>query len=295
MAVGKHKKFNVTKASGKLTVFLPGKLKHSLRRSGASEEISDYIVDEILKDAHEGISTQKIYKKAFRILQQKSRHHAARYKLKQAIMELGPTGYPFELFIGQLFKKMQYKVKTGQIVLGECVQHEVDVVAEIGNTLMFAECKFHNRPGIKCDVKIPLYVHSRFRDIENKYKKNPETNARLHDGVGQGKIHEGWVITNTKFSSDAIQYGECAGLILLGWDYPKQESLQMKIDRMGLHPITCLTTIHKAEKQILLDKGIVLSNQLLAKKDLSELPGMTEARINLIIKEVEGLCTFIEE
>jgi hypothetical protein len=276
-----HTKFHVTKSYGKRVVFLPEKLKHSLQRSGADDATSDQIVDAIMKDAYDGISTQEIYKKAFRLLRQKSRHQAARYKLKKAIMELGPTGYPFEVFIGHVFEQLNFKVKTGQFIQGKCVLHEVDVVAEMGNTLAFAECKFHNKPGIKCDVKIPLYVHSRFRDIENYFNEQPETN---------GKIHEGWVVTNTHFTEDAIQYGMCADLHLLGWDYPHGNALKDLIDDMGLHPITCLTTLRQSEKQFLLDKNIVLSNDLFKDPGLLKLPGMTGVRIEQVLKEVEGLC-----
>lgn len=276
-----HKKFNVIKASGEQMIFLPEKLKHSLHRSGADDATSNQIVATIISDASDGISTREIYKKAFRLLKQNSNQHAARYKLKHAIMELGPTGYPFEIFIGEIFKQLKYKVKTGQLIKGECVQHEVDVVAELGNILLFAECKFHNKSGIKCDVKIPLYVHSRFRDIENKFSKQPATNR---------KLHEGWLVTNTQFSSDAIKYGECAGLHLLGWDYPYNNGLKDMIDRMGLYPVTCLTTLLQAEKQYLLDKYIVLCSQLLQQNILFKIPGLTTGRKERVLKEVEGLC-----
>ena len=281
MSSSNHKKFHVTKASGQQMIFLPGKLKHSLQRSGADDATSKQILDAISMDAYDGITTQEIYKKAFGLLRQNSRQQAARYKLKQAIMELGPTGYPFEIYIGELFKQLHYKVKTGQIIKGACVNHEVDVIASKENILLFAECKFHNRPGIKCDVKIPLYVRSRFRDIENQFSKQPETN---------GKVHQGWVVTNTHFSTDAIQYSECASLHLLGWDYPKDNGLKDMIDRMGLHPVTCLTTLRQSEKQFLLDKNIVLSNQLLQEPQLLKLPGITAARIEQALIEVAGLC-----
>jgi len=277
-----YKKLHVTKASGKQMIFLPGKLKHSLKRSGADEATSKQIVDDILFDAYDGISTQEIYKKAFRLLKQNARQQAARYKLKHAIMELGPTGYPFEIFIGKILEQLQYKVRTGQIIKGECVKHEVDVIAAKENRLVFAECKFHNRPGIKCDVKIPLYVHSRFRDIENYYLNQPDSN---------GKIHEGWVVTNTHFTEDAIQYGECAGLQLLGWDYPQGNGLKDMIDGMGLHPVTCLTTLKNKEKQLLLDKKIVLSNQLLKESHLLKTLRIDDSRSKQIMAEIEGLCT----
>ena len=276
-----NKKLHVTKASGKQMIFLPGKLKHSLKRSGADEATCKQILNEILAHAYDGISTQEIYKKAFQLLRHQSRQQAARYKLKHAIMELGPSGYPFEIFIGKVFEQQGYRVKTAKFVTGECVNHEVDVIAEKDNRLLFGECKFHNRPGLKCDVKIPLYVHSRFRDIENGYSKRPETN---------GKIHEGWVITNTHFSSDAIQYGNCAGLNLLGWDYPAGMGLKDIVDKLGLHPLTCLTSLRKTEKQILLDNKIVLSNQLLQQPDLLKPTGMDAKRKEQLIKEIESLC-----
>ena len=281
MTSTQHKKLQVTKASGKQMIFLPVKLKQSLKRSGADEATSKQIVDDILMDAYDGISTQEIYKRAFRLLRQNSRQQAARYKLKQAIMELGPTGYPFEIYIGKLFEQLQYKVKTGQIINGACVKHEVDVIATKGNRLVFAECKFHNRPGINCDVKIPLYVHSRFRDIEKQYQKQSETN---------GKIHEGWLVTNTHFSQDAIQYGGCAGLQLLGWDYPQANGLKDMIDRMGLHPITCLTSLKNTEKQLLLNNKIVLCNQLLQEPGYLKTLRIDDSRRKHVLMEIERLC-----
>ncbi len=276
-----NKQLHVTKASGKRAVFLPGKLIHSLKRSGADEAACKQILNAIEAEAYDGISTQEIYKKAFRLLRHQSRQQAARYKLKHAIMELGPTGFPFEIFMGKLFEQLQYKVKTGQILKGDCVKHEVDVIATKDNRMVFAECKFHNRPGIKCDVKIPLYVHSRFRDIEKQYQKQPDTN---------GKIHEGWVVTNTHFTEDAIQYGTCAGLHLIGWDYPQGNGLKDMIDRMGLHPITCLTTLKNAEKQWLLNNNIVLCSQLLQQPAVVKATGMDAKRKEQLIKEIEGLC-----
>jgi hypothetical protein len=282
MKFSPDKKLLVTKASGKKMIFFPGKLKHSLKRSGADEATTKQILDIVLADAYDGISTQEIYQQAFRLLKQNSRHHAARYKLKHAIMELGPTGYPFEVFVGKIFEQLLYKVRTGQIIKGECVKHEVDVIAAKGNLLVFAECKFHNRPGVKCDVKIPLYVHSRFRDIESHYQKQPETNS---------KIHQGWLVTNTHFTDDTVRYGECVGLQLLGWDYPVGNGLKEIIDRMGLHPITCLTTLRNAEKQILLDKNIVLSNQILNDLHLLKTLRIDDKRTSEVKKEIEGLCT----
>ena len=274
---------HVTKASGQQMVFLPDKLKHSLESAGASPVVSGEILASILRDSYEGIPTGKIYRHAFRLLKQYSGSQAAKYKLKLAIMELGPTGYPFEQFIAEILKAKGYQVRTGQILEGKCVTHEVDVVAEKAGEQIIGECKFHNKPGLKCDVKIPLYVDSRFRDI------------RTHLGeqkIRSGKSLQGWVITNTHFSADAIQYGLCSGLQLLGWDYPSSgENLKNIIDRLGLHPLTCLTSLRNAEKQYLLDHRIVLANQLPGYAGLAKIPGMTPPRTAQILAEVKALCS----
>ena len=278
MGTQQKNRLHVTKASGESKIFLPSKLVSSLQRSGASPSLSREIVQSIQAGSYDGIPTREIYRKAFRLLHQQSSLHAAKYKLKQAIMELGPTGFPFENFVAALWKAQQFRVRTGQILKGKCVSHEVDVVAEKDSRIRFTECKFHNSPGIRCDVKVPLYVDARFRDLENGYA--PEN---------QEKIREGWVVTNTHFSQDAIRYGECAGLHLWGWDYPESGSLRQTIDSLGLHPLTCLGTLRNAEKKILLDNHIVLSNQLLEPATLRLIPGLSDTRVRQIRQEASAL------
>ncbi len=104
------------------------------------------------------------------------------------------------------------------------------------------------------------------------------------------KVFQGWVVTNTRFSVDAIQYGTCAGLHLIGWDYPVKESLKDQIDELGLYPITCLTSLTKTEKQFFLDKKIVLCHELYDNTKLLEQAGIKPSRIDIILKEVFELC-----
>lgn len=272
----------VTKASGEKAPFSIQKLQQSLRKAGADDSLISAVVHELVPQLYEGIPTNRIYKLAFKILRRISKSHAARYKLKEAILELGPSGYPFKKFIGEVLKSQGFEVEVGVIVDGHCVKHEVDVVARKDNQHFMIECKFHNEPGIKCDVKIPLYIQARFQDIEKKLSAQPENAA---------KFHQGWVVTNTKFSNDAIQYGSCAGLHLLGWDYPSKGSLNELIDASGLHPITCLTSMTKSEKQELLEKKIVLSKELYDNSQLLNTIGVSSARRGIILKEISDLRT----
>ncbi len=275
---------NVTKASGIKVPFNKGKLKQSLLRSGASHEQVDEIITEVMEILVDGMSTRKIYKTAFRLLRNFSRPMAARYKLKQAIMELGPSGFPFEQFTAELLKYKGYETRVGEIVKGHCVNHEVDIIAEKGEHHFMIECKFHNLQGNISDVKIPLYIQSRFLDVEKQWK--------LLDGHAE-KFHQGWVVTNTRFSEDALKYGNCIGLHLVGWDFPKHDGLKNWIDHSGLHPVTCLTTLTRDEKQFLLDKKIVLCKMLHHNKAILEAIGVKPPRLQEVMAECSALCNSI--
>lgn len=275
------KKIDIVKADGTISAFDVRKLEKSLARSGANALSIERIIRDINTILYNGISTKEIYKKAFSLLRKQSPPTAARYKLKRAIMELGPTGFPFERFVGEILKHSGFRTRVGVIVKGQCVNHEVDVVAEIDNLHYMVECKFHGDSGRHCDVKIPLYIQSRFKDVEAQWLKQ--------DGHDM-KFHQGWIFTNTRFTSDAIKFGICAGLVLIGWDYPKGKSLKEQVDALGLHPITSLTTLTKHEKQSLLDKGIVLCKDLCSRSTVLKSIKLSEQRINKVLQEAKVLC-----
>ena len=122
----------------------------------------------------DGITTKEIYHKAFELLHKEEKPIALKYSLKRAIMELGPSGFPFEKFVAEIFKFKGYTAETGKLVKGFCVEHEVDVVAWNKDKLIMCEAKFHNDPGMKSDLKVALYVKARFDDLRKmtyKYGK----------------------------------------------------------------------------------------------------------------------------
>jgi hypothetical protein len=277
----KNKNIRITKASGVIVPFSEEKLRISLQRTGADEYIIDGVLKEVQSKLYEGISTKKIYRIAFNLLKGASSPLAAKYHLKRGIMELGPSGYPFEKFIGEILKYQGYAVKVGEIVKGKCVNHEIDVIAEKDHHHFMIECKYHNQLGTISDVKIPLYIQARFKDVEAAWIQLP----------GHGtKFHQGWVVTNTRFTSDAIQYGICAGLHLLGWDFPKKDSLKEQIDKLRLYPLTCLTSLTKAEKASLLGKEIVLCKEICDNENILNSLGIKPSRIKSILEEGHQLC-----
>lgn len=273
---------NIIKYSGEVEAFNLEKLKRSLRHSKASEQLVSVIAEEIQTQLTEGMTTKQIYEIAYKLLKKKSKSGSARYKLKKAIMEFGPTGYPFERYVGKILEYEGYdKVDVGVVMQGHCVTHEVDVTALKDNDHYLIECKFHSDQGSNCNVKIPLYIQSRFKDLETQWLKQKDHSL---------KIHKGWVYTNTRFSSDAIQFGECARLGLVSWDYPTHNSLKKRIDILKLHPITCISSLTKKEKERLLNKGIVLCKEICDNPSLLEAIGIKEPKFKNILDEANEIC-----
>jgi len=275
------KEIIITKASGEKATFSSKKLRYSLERSGANEETINAIINDVESKLYEGITTKQIYQAAFDSLKKDNKPFAAKYKLKEAIMELGPPGYPFEKFISEILKHQGFQTKVGEIVKGHCVNHEIDVIAEKDNKHFMVECKYHNANGTISNVKVPLYIQARFKDTEAQWLKLPGHET---------KFHQGWVVTNTKFSSDAIQYGNCAGLNLLGWDYPMKDGLKDLIDKLGLYPLTCLATLTKSEKQNLLGRKVVLCKEIRDNEQYLEQAGVNPSRIKGVLEKSRQLC-----
>lgn len=271
---------SIIKSSGKKVKFSLKKLRASLRKSGADEQTVNEIVAKVKEELYDGISTKEVYNRAFALLKKKGSYLASKYKLKKAIYELGPTGYPFEYFISAILKYSGYHTEVGEIIQGKCVRHEIDVVAEKNGETTLVECKFHSEQGRNCNVKVPLYIASRFKDVKLYWDSKPQDTT----------LETGWVVTNTRFTKDAIQYGMCVGLYLLSWDYPKHDGLRNRIDRLGLYPITVLTLLTNREKQFLLSRNVILCRDLIDDLFFLDHLGISETRKSKIQNEITIIC-----
>jgi hypothetical protein len=271
----------IKKASGEAQLFDISKLKRSLENAGADKDVIDEIATDIQQWLQDGVTTKKIYARAYKLLHRKNWGSALRYKLKNALIQMGPTGYPFERFIGEIFKKLGYHTEVGQIIEGRCITHEVDVIATKDHTQNLVECKFAQNQGSRIGVQVPLYVRSRVDDIVEKRRQMPEF---------KDMTFSGWIVTNNRFSSDSIEYGKCIGLHLLAWDYPQGNGLKDIILKENVFPITLLNHLTLKEKQELIEKGIVTCAQLLAdEKMLSSLEHGTKNYRHLL-RELSVIC-----
>ena len=272
----------IKKYSGELEEFSYDKLRHSLQKSGAGETVINLIIKEISSQLFDGITTKKIYKKAFGLLKKLNRVSASKYSLKRAIYDLGPTGYPFERLVSAILKQRGYKTQVSVTLQGESsIMHEIDVLAEKEGNTYTIECKFHANAKTVSSVIIPLYINSRFKDVQKKWNANPNRTTFLK---------QGWIVTNTRFTEDAINYGKSAGLVLLSWNYPKNNGISKNIDKYGLYPITTLTSLTKKEKVLLIEKNIILTQDILLATETLKKLHFSATKINKILSEAQELC-----
>ncbi|TXE16716.1 ATPase [Psychroserpens burtonensis] len=271
----------VIKSSGEKVKFSLDKLRSSLKKTGADDTIVNQILDKVRDELYQGISTKEIYNRAFALLKKNKSHLASKYKLKKAIYELGPTGFPFERFVSAILNFSGYKTQVSTTLQGKCVSHEIDVIAFKNYEATIIECKFHSDQGQNCNVKIPLYINSRYRDVRDNWYQSSKKETTLNPG---------WVVTNTRFTKDALRYGNCCGLYLLSWDHPKNSGLKDRIDRLGLYPITVSTQLTNREKQFLLSRDIVLCRELINDSFFLDHLGVSETRKEKILNEISQLC-----
>ena len=271
----------VKKNTDEIEPFSIQKLRQSLQSCGATINEVETIINQMETSIYDGISSNEIYKKAFFLLKKYNKISASRYSLKRALFDLGPTGYPFERLVGALLKEKGYKTKVGVILNGECITHEIDVLAEKDGNVFAIECKFHSDTKGSSNVKVPLYINSRFLDIQKQWNTNSNNTSHLK---------QGWLVTNTRFTKDAINYAKCVGLTLLSWDYPKNNGLKANIDTLALYPITALTTLTKKEKHQLIEKDVILVKELINASNKMKNIGFSDDRIDQVLDEVNKLC-----
>lgn len=270
----------IRKASGETEPFDTGKLECSLRNAGATEDFIREVSGDIRDWIYPGVTTKMIYSRAFRLLRKRKAHTAIRYKLKQALFEMGPTGHPFEHLIGRLFSVQGFQVEVGQLVEGFSVKHEMDVIATRPPEQHLVECKFSRDKGRQVSIQVPLYVRARVDDIAR---------LRSKDAHYKGFGFTAWVVTNTRFSEDSVQYARLNNMQLLAWDYPAGKGLKERLERDRLYPVTMLGNLLKREKQLLLDRGVVTCRQIIDDISVLDMPGISISKRKKLMEELKAL------
>ena len=264
---------HVIKADRSSEPFSEQKVIQSIQRARLPQSIQGDVLSHVKTKLYDGISTAEIYQHILEFLDKSPKpYNKARYSLKEAIMMLGPSGYPFEDFVSKVLESEGYVTQVRQILSGRCITHEIDIVAQKDGKTIAVETKFHNSQGTRSEVQVALYTHARFEDI--KFRNS---------------VHESWLVTNTKTTIDANTYAICSGMKVISWDYPAGNGLREMIERSRLHPITMLTTLATPQKMTLLDNHIVLCKEIHDNPEVLDMLYLPKLDHEKIMKEVSAL------
>lgn len=265
---------NILKASNIKEPFSEDKILKSIKRAGIPEKLHADVINHINSKVYENIPSREIYGHVVEFLGTTDYPYSkTKYSLKQAIMDLGPTGYPFEDFVSEILTELGYITEVRQTLLGKCISHEIDIIAQKDGKKILIEAKFHNSVGTRSDVRVPMYTKSRFEDLREKHGFN-----------------SAWVITNTKSTTDAIAYSKCVDMEIISWSYPDGKSLRDLIEASKLHPITILTTLPENLKINLLNQHIVRCKTLHENPDKMDSLGLSNEEKKNILEEINYVC-----
>jgi hypothetical protein len=271
----------ITKSDGSKEPFDARKLRDSLVSARASIDVADEIVAAVTATIKPNDTTARIYQAAHKMLARRERPVASRYGMRRSLLELGPTGFPFEKFVGELYRAEGYDVAVGEMLYGSCVSHEVDVLAWDDQDLIALEAKFHNDLSYKTDTKVVLYVKARIEDLQ----------THPHKIAGKSRsVTRGAIATNTKFTDTAETYAACSGIELLSWETPRGDNLYDRMGRHGVFPVSCLTSLTTREKRMVAESGIVDTKTLAAEqKTLRGVLRDDPARVSDTLSEIEEI------
>jgi Holliday junction resolvase-like predicted endonuclease len=244
---------HIIKEDGAQEPFDADKLCYSLEESGASPKLANQVCQAIAQKITPGANTTQIYRQALGYLIREDLETSARYSLRRAVSALGPAGFLFEQFLEAVLQAHGYETERNVIVQGRCITHEIDVIARKDAMECYIEAKYRNEAGKKTHIDTVMYADARLIDIASHHK----------DQKFDEYHHQMWVITNTKFTDKAIQYGKCRRMRLIGWNYPGQDNLAQMIVSHKLYPLTVLPTISPFERERFAEKGLVLVRDLL--------------------------------
>jgi hypothetical protein len=245
---------------------------------GADSYIANEFAERIEKRLYDGITTQMILKLIFTYMRKYRPAVSHLFDLKQGISLMAPKP-EFELFIQVLLGHSGFEVSPSQVLRGKCGEHEVDGVARKDGVTYFVEVKHHFSYHALTGLDESRIAWAVLEDVTEAFTL----------GLTDLKIDRAVIVTNTRYSEHAIQYGKCKNLIQIGWTSPEHFGLRDVIEKNKLYPLSCLRGVSPQDRLRLVNAGIVLIKQLLDQDTLTieRKTGLLEATVQSIMEKAK--------
>jgi len=270
----------VTKANGSRQLFDKNKIVKTCMRMGATRRDAFEVADKIEKRLYNGISTVKILQMLFQFMRKYKPHVSQIYDLRKGL-SLMSSKPEFEIFVQYLLSHNGFEVSSNRILKGKCVEHEVDGIAKKNGFTYLVEAKHHVNYHHFTGLDESRIARAVLEDVTEGYDL----------GRGGLKIDKAMLVTNTKYSDYAMQYGVCKDILQIGWSTPVNLSLQSMIEEKNLYPLSCVKGINVDTRLHLADSGVVLINQVTEEDTLglARKTGLPQEVINKLKATVEPL------
>ena len=218
---------------------------------GASREEAVQVAQQVEGRLYEGITTKKILQMVFTFMRRNKPAIKHLFDLKYGISLMEPKP-EFEAFVRVLLVHNGFQVKPNTILRGLCGKHEVDAIVTKDGLTHFVEVKHHNSYHTLTGLDESRIARAIMEDVTDGYEHC----------LTKIKIDRAMIVTNTRYSEHAINYGRCRDILQIGWASPDLFGLRDMVEKYRLYPLSCLKGVSTKIRLRLVEAGIVLIKQL---------------------------------
>ena len=268
----------VTKVDGSRQLFDKEKIVKTCLKMGANRTIADEIANQVESKLFDGIETKKIFQMTLKFLRKQNPtiKHLLDLRKGLSLMNSRPE---FERFIQILLRENGYEVTPNRVMKGRCGEHEVDAIAKKNEVTYFVEVKHHTNYHTPTGLDESRIARAILEDITEGFELTRN----------DVKIDRAMIITNTKFSDHAREYGECRNILQIGWSAPIENSLQHMIEEEHLHPLICIKGLGARIRRKLLSEGIIFMKHFITEDitKLAQRSGVSKKELENIMSKVK--------
>ena len=269
----------ITKADGSRQLFDREKVVRTCLKMGVNRSIAYKIVDEVEQQLYDGITTNKIFNLTFGLLRnyKPTIKHFLDLRKSLSLMDSKPE---FEKFVQILLSYNGYSVSGNRLLIGKCVKHEVDGIAQKNGITYFVEAKHHQNYHSPTGLDESRIARAVLEDVIEGYEL----------GKNKLRIDRAMIVTNTRFSEHAKIYGKCRNILQIGWSSPTKIALQNMIEEKKAHPLSCINGLKNNTRKRLVNSGVVLIKQLMDfdTSNLSKISGISISTLKKVIEKAKN-------
>lgn len=268
----------VKKANGSTQVFEREKVVRTCLRMGANKQTAYKVAEKVERRLYDGISTAKILQMVFQFMRGYKPIIGNLFDLRKGL-SLMSSKPEFEVFVQALLAHSGFEVSPNRLLIGKCVEHEVDAIAKKDGVTFFVEAKHHSRYHTPTGLDESRIARAVLEDVIEGFAL----------GKSDLKVDRAMIVTNTRYSDQAVRYGDCRDILQIGWSSPMDHGLQSMIEGKNLLPLSCLRGLGMDARLKLAVSGIVLFEQIIEEDtmELARKTGLQREFIRSIKEKIE--------